>query len=260
MQPFLRAQVAIWIGICCVLSCGADKCAAQIEITDDLLRNAKSSFEEHRGKEVHFEVLDGQKTPEYADRTKPFQAGPMCGPNSLYAVCRILDLNCEYEEITKLLPVGMKGCSLADIYGASKTVGLSTELRKDVTPEQLIGAPKPIIVHLKSQGTGKQELESLDHFTVLTDYRSDKDLFYCIDTTNCVYTTIPTKAISRAMSGYCLVVTGQEFTAAGSPTGFWLACCALICALGANVFVHFRSGRHTSRSNSNSAKMSISAT
>lgn len=182
------------------------------------------AMERAKAKSWNYEVSDERTTPPHLRFDQEFQAGASCGPNSLYAVLRLCDIRCSYEDVLKEVPLDdSRGASLESLHQAAGHFGLSTEMRKNVAPEALLHAPKPAIVHMKSQGAGEQELEALDHFLVVTDFDEKVSTFRGVDTTSLRFVSLNDQNMARGMSGYCLFLTEKGFVvqSAGRPILAW---------------------------------------
>src|SRR5262249_3800323 len=71
------------------------------------------------------------------------------------------------------------------------------------TPEEVLTAPKPLLVHLNTPQTGQSPYT--DHFTVVT-LRAKGDALQLVDTTNGIPSVMSMTAFARSFSGYCLLV------------------------------------------------------
>jgi len=157
------------------------------------------------GKTVTYDVPKGLTTPESLRFDKAFQQGPRCGLNGLFAMLQMCGKDVTYEDVQRRVKLGSSGANLQDLRDAAASFGLRTEVRK-LTPDELIVAPKPILVHVDTPATGSGKGEQgAGHFTVITSTGSD-GTFQGIDTTNALFCTWRPDSISRDATGYCLVL------------------------------------------------------
>ncbi len=174
------------------------------------------------GKPVTYVVPRGLTTPESLRFDKPFQQGPRCGLNGLFAMLKICGKDVTYEDVQRRVRLGPDGADLEGLREAASAFGLHTEVRR-VTPEELRVAPKPILVHIDTPATGAGKGgEGSGHFTVVTSVDPD-GMLQGIDTTNALFTSWRPDTISRDATGYCLVLEGAPRAWLLSPQGLLIA-------------------------------------
>ena len=179
-------------------------------------------FQKHAGIS-HIPVIpDGLTTPPRLRFDRQFQRGANCGPNAAFVMLRANGVVCTLEEVSRLIPVGDRGASLGDLKRAMEHFGLICEIRKQVSPADLMTTPEWCIVHLKSFGAGPQETESLDHFAVLAGYIRDLERFRGVDTVSLVSADFSPRLLVRQMSGYVLFVVGREGVPSRKTGGHWI--------------------------------------
>ena len=157
------------------------------------------------GKPVTYAVPPGLTTPESLRFDKPFQQGPRCGVNGLFAMLQICGKDVTYDDVQRRVKLGPDGANLEDLRESASAFGLRAEVRK-LTPEDIVVAPKPIMVHVNAPATGSgKAIEGGGHFTVITSVDAE-GVFNGIDTTNGLFTSWSPDRISRDTTGYCLVL------------------------------------------------------
>lgn len=150
-------------------------------------------------------VPEGLTTPEHLRFESEYQAGPRCGPNSLYILLNLCRKAVPYADVLARVPVGERGSNLDDLRKAAASFGLASEVRK-LNPEDLRNTPFPVLVHLYARG----ERDRNDHFLVLTEFVKDDGTLKGIDSMSGQLTTWSPGFIARNFSGYCLIPTGRS--------------------------------------------------
>jgi hypothetical protein len=179
------------------------------------------SREKSVGKPVEWEVPKDLVTPPELRYDQAFQQGPSCGPNALYFLLRLCDVNVSYADVLTRVPLGPKGSNIEDLRKAAAEFGLATEVRQ-LTPEELVKAPKPLLVHVNIPATGSGHTdEEQGHFTVVTRAIPEGG-FRGIDTTNALVTSWTPQFFARNASGYALVVPGRSRSWLLTPKGLAL--------------------------------------
>lgn len=151
-----------------------------------------------------------RKVPEYLRFDSPFQDGFRCGPNSVFGVLRLLGVKVSYDEMMQHVETTDKGTSMQQLQDLAAVRGVELAARKGFTIDDLVAAPKPMILHLN--GTNKEDdIFREDHFLVLihSDTTNGRRFFSFIDSTNFLPVQYRADQIARAMSGYGLVVTSS---------------------------------------------------
>lgn len=151
---------------------------------------------------IEFVVPEGLKTPPRLILEAPFQQGNRCGPNALYILLRLLHKSVSYEELLAKLPTGEAGCSLEDLQRVGTEYGVRLDLRQ-LTPEELQTAPKPLIIHVRTP-TASDGKTPTGHFTVVTGNEPGEYLLG-VDTSNAQPTTFSPQYLARNFSGSVLV-------------------------------------------------------
>jgi ABC-type bacteriocin/lantibiotic exporter with double-glycine peptidase domain len=166
------------------------------------------------GQKIEYLIPKGLDTPQSLQYTQPFQKGRLCGPNAVYIVLQLYGKRTvSYSDIVNNMKVSSLGASLQDLVECANRFGVACEARKQLSPTDLINAPKPIIVHIAYSASSQQEVTAvrneegvpLDHFVVITGWDQASNLFYAIDTTNLRTTYLNGDSIARTMSGYGVV-------------------------------------------------------
>ena len=156
------------------------------------------------GPMLRFEVPPGLTTPSRYCLDRTYQSGLRCGPNALFMLLRLCNIDVEYSEVRDAMPLRDNGTSLQQIMETASRFGLQTVARRNVSPEDLKQNVLPVILHVES-APGRIDEKARDHFVVVTHER-EGDYFYGIDTTNLTLTRYSVEAMARNMTGYALFV------------------------------------------------------
>ncbi len=190
------------------------------------------------GKPFNFVVPERLEVPKQFRLDGTFQSGPMCGPNALYSLLVLSGRNVRYEDVVAKVPLGSRGASLESLKDAAADFGIAMEARKQVAPEDLRRAPKPVLVHLNAPPNNDNP-DGVDHYVVISGDR-EAGWFSGIDTTNLVYTSFDPAYLARNMSGYCLIRTQAGNVARGRETPaltvYWLKIVLIVAVLANVVF------------------------
>jgi peptidase C39-like protein len=190
------------------------------------------------GKPVEWDIPKGLVTPPALRFDQPFQQGPSCGPNALYFLLRLCEVNVAYDAVLKRVPLVPQGSNIEDLRQAAAEFGLATEVRR-LTPEELVDAPKPLLVHVNVPASGSgQTGEGLGHFILITR-TTPGGYFRGIDTTNALVTTWPPEFFARNGSGYALVVASRSRSWLLTPKGLALGS-AFLVVMGLNEWIALR--------------------
>lgn len=165
--------------------------------------NRTNIYPDKRPKPNDWIIPEGTETPSYLRFDRPFQQGNRCGPNAMFIFLRLLNKSVRYEEILEQLPVSEVGCSLEDLKKVGERNGVNLEVRQ-LTPEELHTAPKPLILHVQTPKISNEPKEPTGHFTVITKSNPDGS-FFGVDTSNAVLTDFTLQYLARNFSGYALV-------------------------------------------------------
>jgi ABC-type bacteriocin/lantibiotic exporter with double-glycine peptidase domain len=149
------------------------------------------------------------RLPAYLELDHVFQSGKLCGPNGLYLILRVAGKQVTYQQVLERFTVGPSGVSLADIQRVAEEFGLHGELRKNLSPSELLRTPMPAIVHLATSSPDSSSAAK-DHFLVLTRVKprfthSSEIEANGFDTTNLLRVVFTGASLSRSMSGYALL-------------------------------------------------------
>lgn len=133
--------------------------------------------------------------PDELRREKIWQAGPACGPNSLYFYLRLNGIGVDHRELLRDLAPTERGCSLEALRTASASRGLAARVVK-TTPEGLAAFNPPYVVHFDLPG-------ELDHFaTVINMGRNEATL---VDGSEGAIVYMSRVEFNEQWSGYLLV-------------------------------------------------------
>jgi len=184
----------------------------------------------------------GLTTPEYLRFDLPMQSGNRCGPNGIFMLLRICGVDCSYQEIVDAISLEEKGANIAQLCEVTQKHGISCEVRKNLSPEDVANAPKPLILHLSAERARKSSLPQ-DHFALITHMAENHD-YIGIDTTNGTNARFHPQAIARSMTGNALIVTDLNSSLSGN--GDWrltsFGCWSIVALLVAtNCVVFFKS-------------------
>lgn len=128
-----------------------------------------------------------------------------CGPACLFLMARILGHSVAMEEVTSITRVDPElGCTLDELFRASKRLRLPTEMRF-VAPREIRKVVRPLILHSTgSLATGR------GHFRVVVDYDNEKQWYAIADTDADELKWIPEDSLLFGYSGYVLVPVGKS--------------------------------------------------
>jgi Peptidase C39 family len=148
--------------------------------------------------------------PKYLRFDLDFQQGPKCGVNAIYAMLRLLGRPVAYADVESRIPVTAEGADLESMAAAAREFGLDVEVRKGVTPDDLLEAPLPMVVHIRASPVDSQPL-ARDHFMVVSRCRrtdSGNAVFDIVDTTNLRFMKYRLDGLAQNMTGYVLAPRG----------------------------------------------------
>jgi hypothetical protein len=185
-----------------------------------------------------YDVPEGLNTPIEWQLEDTFQSGSRCGPNSLFLLLRFENIDVTYEQVLATVPLSEAGCTLDDLHNAAQQFGLATEARK-LTPEEVVIAPKPLIVHFNALASGGQKTRAnRNHFSIVTSASLEDGSVAGIDSVNLMPTRYSANGFARNFSGYCLVLRRSSRSWILTTKG--LAAIGLfLVILAANVFIAF---------------------
>jgi hypothetical protein len=109
----------------------------------------------------------------------------------------LLNIDCDFEAVTKCVPNRKKGASLADLKAALAAWGVSAEVVR-TTPDGLRRVEFPCIVH-----QAFDDLPERGHFLVLCGRRGNK--LAAIDGTSSAFFYLDPDEFERSWSGYLLI-------------------------------------------------------
>jgi hypothetical protein len=144
----------------------------------------------------------GRAYPEHLKYGTSWQEPVLCGPNSLYVLLRLCDIQADRERVMKLVPVTPSGSTLADLSRAATALGLSHEVRK-VSQSELFRLPPPFLVH-EDVRSSDAEVKDSGHFFVIVRFK-DNGQIGVIDGVSGVYQFVEAARFDRSFSGYVLL-------------------------------------------------------
>lgn len=128
---------------------------------------------------------------------RPWQSGPQCGGTACFVLLRMLNVDCDFEAVTRCVPTGQKGASLTDLKTALAAWGVSAEVVR-TTPDGLRQVEFPCIVH-----QAFDDLPERGHFFVLCGRSGEK--LAAIDGTSSAFFYLDPDVFERSWSGYLLI-------------------------------------------------------
>src|SRR5579875_1177737 len=153
-----------------------------------------------------YEVPQGMTTPSYLRFDQPSQQGPYCGPNSLYILLRLYQINVDYGKLLQQCQVSTMGCSLEELRKVAHDFGLECEVRK-VSLQELGEIRPPYLLHLSSPANSSKEApDAQGHFTVILE-RSGED-YRGVDAGKGTAHYWSRRFLARNFSGYVLLPKG----------------------------------------------------
>lgn len=191
---FERCRIALPLFLCIALL------AAGESLADEILNDRP--FRPH--------VPPGTTVPEHLRFDLEFQDGPNCGPNAIYAMLRLSGYPVAYADVASRITASAEGADLQSMAVAARDFGLDVEVRKGVSPEDLLGALVPIVVHLQASPVDSRPL-ARDHFVVVSGVRIHDNgdvLFDIVDTTNLRFMHYRLDQLAQSMTGYGLTRKG----------------------------------------------------
>ncbi len=153
-----------------------------------------------------YEIPKGMTTPNYLRFDQPSQQGPYCGPNSLYVLLRLHQLDVNYGRLLKQCQVSENGCSLEELQKVAHDYGLECEVRK-LSLLELEKIRPPYLLHLSSPAnSSKENPDAQGHFTVILE-RSGED-YRGVDAAKGTAHYWSRRFLARNFSGYVLLPKG----------------------------------------------------
>lgn len=170
---------------------------------------------------------DDVSLPDVLIGDSDFQKGLKCGPNAAFIVARRRRVKVDYDEVLRSIEIGQRGASVEDVARCLRNLGIPAEVRKNVTPEDLLRISGSTVVHLSAVDRRSSDAGAVDHFTVLTGTVDGGSSFTAIDTTSMLPTVYRTDYLARNMSGYAIVTADAVDSGSLTP---WLKRAALAVA------------------------------
>ena len=128
--------------------------------------------------------------------TTPAAEHDKCGATALYALARLSGVNATLVDVERLVPVGPKGASLADLRDSATALGIETEVLNCAYADDIHKLELPAILH-----TIRRSSEG--HFVVLVSIKSD-GYVAVIDGGSSLYYETPLGELLRDWTGYAL--------------------------------------------------------
>ena len=204
---YLAAAISAGRGACLLvsLSWAATSATASIpspreegDLKSGKLTSADSLTPEQR--DVH--LPKGKTFPDHLKFGTYWQEPVLCGPNALFVLAQLVDLDVTREEVTELVPVSASGSTLADLSRAATRIGLPHEIRK-VSQSELFRLNPPFIVHEEVRSTD-QEARDTGHFFVVIRFK-DNGQVGIVDGVSGLYQLVEMARFDRSFSGYVLL-------------------------------------------------------
>lgn len=107
----------------------------------------------------------GQATPP-APPSDAARTKVECGRNALYMHLRLTGRQPDYDAVTRATPIGPQGTSLLELRDAARRLGVDAAA-VTMTREQLIAAPKPVVVYFQQSPFTTQDELPTGHYVVV---------------------------------------------------------------------------------------------
>lgn len=120
-----------------------------------------------------------------------------CGPNSLYCMLRLNDVDVTLDQVLQAAPPGERGVSLVSLENASNQLGFRTTTVFVETPGALPSLPFPMIAHMSAARDG--------HFVVLLGIDEANGEVIIGDAVSCEVKRQKLTEFAHLWSGYLLV-------------------------------------------------------
>jgi ABC-type bacteriocin/lantibiotic exporter with double-glycine peptidase domain len=151
---------------------------------------SRSSWAEASDRDGRFAVEES--TSAGANRFK------VCGPNSLYVLCRLSGVDIDYPALVATISVGDRGVSLSDLHHAAMQHGFQCSVVRSLDLN-LSACSTPFIAHMVPKNARSRE----GHFVVVTAVESGTCDF--VDGTSAKLHQLSTSQFREQWSGFALV-------------------------------------------------------
>ncbi len=154
-----------------------------------------------------------------------------CGPNAVYMLLRMLQMDCTYQQVSNQIPVSQDGASLLDMRDALNKLGCPSRVAK-ATPSQLSTISLPAIAHVE---TGSQ---TTGHYVLITQV--GEKFVRVIDGSTAVSTNMTMSEFQAKWTGFLLVKVDAPLLSPAWNWGIGISCFAIGITFGRFVAVYNR--------------------
>lgn len=167
------------------------------------------------------EVTSQFNLPE-VDSVESWRKGKCCGPNALYCMLRLNNIDVNLHQVLNEAPPGKQGVTLAELESASNKLGLKTIVVQVEDIEKIANLPFPMVAHLSVSRGG--------HYVVLLGIDDASGDVVIGDGVTCEVYRQSLAKFSQSWSGYLLIHEKETFL-------WWFAflisgfCCLFLISL-----------------------------